>query len=125
MFIIQVLYKIIMTLTKVAILLLYLRIFGVHTKFRWACIILMAFTIMAGIAFTTPTIWQCSPIKGFWDRSIPHKCIGNHAWRTIYSVLNIVTDFLIFFLPIQQIIRLQLVLRDKIAMIFIFSIGAL
>lgn len=114
-----------MSLTKAAILLLYIRIFGVHTKFRWACISLLVFTIMAGIAFTAPTIWQCSPIRAFWDRSIPHKCIGNNAWRQIYSVINIVTDFLIFFLPIQQIVRLQLVLRDKIAMGFIFSVGAL
>ncbi|EER28470.1 hypothetical protein CPC735_063430 [Coccidioides posadasii C735 delta SOWgp] len=117
-------YKIVISLTKVAILLLYLRLFSVQKVFRWLCYALIALTVLSGIAYTPLTIWQCSPVQAFWDRSIPHQCIGNQHWRLSYSVINIGTDFLILFLPIQRIFCLQLERRDKIALIFIFSLGA-
>ncbi|EFW17844.1 hypothetical protein D8B26_004819 [Coccidioides posadasii str. Silveira] len=122
--IVQVIYKIVISLTKVAILLLYLRLFSVQKVFRWLCYALIALTVLSGIAYTPLTIWQCSPVQAFWDRSIPHQCIGNQHWRLSYSVINIGTDFLILFLPIQRIFCLQLERRDKIALIFIFSLGA-
>ncbi|DAA77534.1 TPA_exp: Uncharacterized protein A8136_6080 [Trichophyton benhamiae CBS 112371] len=73
----QVLYKLVICLAKVSILLLYLRIFYVHQYFRRICICLVVFTILSGIAFIPPTIWQCSPVEAYWDRSIPHTCLSS------------------------------------------------
>ncbi|KAI1964849.1 hypothetical protein LOZ58_001540 [Ophidiomyces ophidiicola] len=73
----------------------------------------MAFSIASAITFTPPTIWQCSPVTSFWDRSIPHTCLKTDVWRMVFSVCNIVTDILILILPIHQILHLQLELRDK------------
>lgn len=119
----QVIYKVVICLIKVSILQLYLRIFYVHRVFRWLCFVLIAITVLGSAAFIPPTIWQCRPITAFWDRSIPHKCVSSQASWLSYAVINIVTDFLILVLPIQQILRLQLKKTDKIALILVFLLG--
>ncbi|KAM5449378.1 hypothetical protein MaudCBS49596_004859 [Microsporum audouinii] len=123
LYILQVSYKISLSLIKISFLLLFIRIFSVQKLFVWACYVLMAITAAAGIAFTFPTVFQCRPIKAYWDRSVPHKCIENAAWRVSYALLNVVTDFLIFLLPIRETMLLRSNIKDKIMLIFIFSLG--
>ncbi|EFQ99998.1 integral membrane protein [Nannizzia gypsea CBS 118893] len=123
LYILQVLYKPALGLIKIAFLFLYLRIFYVQKWFRWSCYFLMGLTVLMTIGFTCPSVWQCKPISAYWDRSIPHKCIENAQWRIVYSGLNVATDFLIFLLPIKQAIALPMRMRDKLAVICIFSLG--
>ncbi|KAK2841616.1 hypothetical protein FQN49_006077, partial [Arthroderma sp. PD_2] len=120
----QVLYKLVICLAKVSILFLYLRIFYVHQYFRRICICLIVFTVCSGIAFIPPTIWQCSPVSAYWDRSIPHKCLSSFPNWLSYAIINITTDVILLILPIQQILRLQLTKRDKIALILVFLLGS-
>ncbi|KDB20632.1 hypothetical protein H109_07385, partial [Trichophyton interdigitale MR816] len=120
----QVLYKLVICLAKVSILLLYLRIFYVHQYFRRICICLVVFTILSGIAFIPPTIWQCSPVEAYWDRSIPHTCLSSFPNWLSYAIINITTDVILLVLPVQQILRLQLTKRDKIALILVFLLGS-
>ncbi|EEQ34991.1 uncharacterized protein MCYG_07810 [Microsporum canis CBS 113480] len=120
----QVLYKLVICLAKVSILLLYLRIFYVHQYFRRICICLIVFTICSGIAFIPPTIWQCSPVAAYWDRSIPHTCLSSFPNWLSYAIINITTDVILLILPVQQILRLQLTKRDKIALILVFLLGS-
>ncbi|EFW21820.1 conserved hypothetical protein [Coccidioides posadasii str. Silveira] len=123
LFVCQVLYKVVICLTKVSILLLYVRVFSIAKNFTRCCIAMIVFTIISGIAFLGPTIWQCRPIASYWDRSIKHVCISNHATWLSYALINIITDFMILLLPVQQVLRLQLKLRDKISIIMIFMLG--
>ncbi|KAF3895819.1 putative Plasma membrane protein Pth11-like [Trichophyton interdigitale] len=120
----QVLYKLVICLAKVSILLLYLRIFYVHQYFRRICICLVVFTILSGIAFIPPTIWQCSPVEAYWDRSIPHTCLSSFPNWLSYAIINITTNVILLVLPVQQILRLQLTKRDKIALILVFLLGS-
>ncbi|KAL2359488.1 hypothetical protein RJZ56_007656 [Blastomyces dermatitidis] len=106
-FVAQVLYKVILCLTKTSIVLLYLRVFYAQKSFRWTCYVLIAFNIVSGIAFIPPTIWQCSPVHAFWDRSVPHRCIKNLANWLSYALINILTDVAILILPIRQVMHLQ------------------
>ncbi|EGE85629.1 integral membrane protein [Blastomyces dermatitidis ATCC 18188] len=122
-FVAQVLYKVILCLTKTSIVLLYLRVFYAQKSFRWTCYVLIAFNIVSGIAFIPPTIWQCSPVHAFWDRSVPHRCIKNLANWLSYALINILTDVAILILPIRQVMHLQLRRNDKIAVIFVFALG--
>ncbi|EEH23269.2 hypothetical protein PABG_05480 [Paracoccidioides brasiliensis Pb03] len=121
----QVFYKIVITLTKMSILFLYLRIFYIEAYFRWACTALNVFIAACGTAFVLATIWQCHPMAAFWDKSIPaFRCADNHAFWLSYSVINIITDILILILPLQEVLRLQLRCRDKFALVLVFSLGA-
>ncbi|PGG96883.1 hypothetical protein GX51_07620 [Blastomyces parvus] len=122
-FIAQVLYKVILCLTKTSIVLLYLRIFYAQQFFRWACYALIIFNIVSGIAYIPPTIWQCSPVYAFWDRSVSHRCINNLGSWLSYALINILTDLAILILPIRQVMHLQLRKNDKIAVVFVFALG--
>ncbi|OJD15152.1 hypothetical protein AJ78_04577 [Emergomyces pasteurianus Ep9510] len=123
LFVAQVSYKAVVCLSKTSIVLLYLRIFYTQRSFRWACYFIIGFNIVSGIAYIPPTIWQCSPVHSFWDRSVPHRCINNMANWLSYALINIITDVVILILPIQQVIHLQLRRNDKIAIIFVFALG--
>ncbi|EEH39877.2 hypothetical protein PAAG_02066 [Paracoccidioides lutzii Pb01] len=120
----QVMYKFVICFTKTSILLLYLRAFYVRRYFRWGCYLMITFTVATGIAYIPPTIWQCTPVASFWDRSIPHNCISNRPSWLSYTLVNILSDFMILILPIQEVLRLQLKTRDKVAVIMIFAVGA-
>ena len=90
------------------------------------CYLVMAFCIAAGIAFVLVTIWQCSPIAAFWDRTIRGShCFHSEAFWFSYSLINIVTDVAILALPLRQIFALELALRDKWGLVGIFSLGTL
>ncbi|EEQ35102.1 hypothetical protein McanMca71_001710 [Microsporum canis] len=119
----QVLFKLIIGLTKASILFLYLRVFAANKYFRWACISLIIFSSLASIAYVFPTLFQCRPLAAFWDRTIPHECMNDLGIWLSYALINIITDILIFALPIYYISRLSLEFRDKIALIFVFLLG--
>lgn len=119
-------YKVVIALSKSSIILLYIRVFYVEKYFRWVCYGFLACTVSSGIAFTLSTIWQCTPLRAFWQRELPeYYCVDNFSFWLSFSVINIVTDFAMLILPIQQVIRLKLSQRDKIAIILVFALGAL
>ncbi|KAK2865109.1 hypothetical protein FQN49_003901 [Arthroderma sp. PD_2] len=120
----QVFYKLVIVFAKCSIVFLYLRIFSIEKSFRWACNALILVNLLSGFAFIIATVFQCRPVKAFWDRSIPnYTCIDHFSFWMSYSVINIITDFIILCLPIQQIARLQLRKEDKVALIFVFGLG--
>ncbi|KAK2736393.1 hypothetical protein FQN57_000770 [Myotisia sp. PD_48] len=119
----QVLYKIILGFEKLSVLFFYLRLFYVDKKFRVACISVIVFVIVSSIAYIPPTVWQCSPIAAFWDRSIPHKCLTPLPIWLSYAIINIVADIVVLALPIHQVLKLQLSLRDKVGVILVFALG--
>lgn len=109
-----------------SILFLYLRIFYIERYFRWACTILNVLTGAHGIAFVLTTIWQCHPMAGFWDKSIPgFYCVKIYPFWLSFSVVNIITEVVMLVLPVQEILRLSLRYREKLALVVVFSLGAL
>lgn len=111
-------------------LFLYLRIFP-SKPFKHACYTLIALVTASGIAFTLVTIWQCKPIPAFWDKSLlgpahpGNHCFDSEAFWFSYSVINIILDFFILLLPVHEILKLQLPMREKIALIGVFGLGLL
>ncbi|KLJ11087.1 hypothetical protein EMPG_13607 [Blastomyces silverae] len=121
----QVFYKIVITLAKMSIPFLYMRIFYIERYMRWACISLNIFIGAHGIAFVLATIWQCDPMAGFWDKSIPgFQCVNNHPFWLSFSVINISTDVVMLVLPVQEVLRLKRRRREKFGLVLVFSLGA-
>ncbi|OJD13330.1 hypothetical protein AJ78_06208 [Emergomyces pasteurianus Ep9510] len=121
----QVLYKIVVTLAKMSILLLYVRTFYIERYFRRACTLLNIFIATHGTAFVLATIWQCEPVAGFWDKSIPgFRCVKTLPFWLSFSVINITTDVIILVLPVQEILRLNLRLEEKLALSLVFTLAA-
>lgn len=121
----QVFYKIVLGLNKISMLCLYLRIF-IAKYFRWLCYASLVVVIGWAVGSTVATIFQCVPIAGFWDKSIEDaRCIHSDAFWYSYGITNIITDAIIFALPMREVSMLHLPRREKIGIMLVFLMGAL
>lgn len=109
---------------KVTLLLQYYRIFSVQTYRR---IYIGAIVLVScwGISQLLIGIFMCTPIAGFWDKSLNPKCIPNFPQYYINAAGNIITDIMVFVLPMPVIKHLNLPQRQRILLYGIFSIGFL
>ena len=71
-----VIYNLALFLTKISILLQYLRIFP-YRLFRILCLSLMAFIFAWSCWTVIGAIFFCRPVEFFWDKTIPDgKCFS-------------------------------------------------
>ncbi|KAF2097474.1 hypothetical protein NA57DRAFT_77731 [Rhizodiscina lignyota] len=119
----QVVYKLVITLDKVAILCMYYRIFQVNQGFRIAAHCVNAFIILSGIAYILATIFQCTPVSGTWNKTINPKCINSEAFWISYATINIFTDLVLLILPVRQVMRLKLSRLEKLGLCLVFCTG--
>jgi rhodopsin domain-containing protein len=123
-FIAQTPYKITVGLNKVAIILLYLRIF-ISKNFRIAAYVVLFILTAWTIGTVGATIGQCVPIQAAWDKNVKAQCINSDRFWVAYAVGNILTDVLVLALPIPSILSLKLNMRDKVLLCGIFLLGGL
>ncbi|RFU71915.1 integral membrane [Trichoderma arundinaceum] len=119
----QIFYKLTINLTKMSIVLLYLRIF-VQKWFRISCYILLGIVTAYAIASTSMSIWQCNPIRGAWDKSVNPTCISLTKNWYANAGYSIATDVLILALPMQPIWASKLPINQKRALMFVFALGS-
>ncbi|KAF7171023.1 hypothetical protein CNMCM5623_003509 [Aspergillus felis] len=119
----QIVYKVVITVNKISFLCLYLRIF-IQPVFRRVCYGGIAFLSAWGLAYILVTIFQCTPVAAFWDKTISKKsCVNSKAQWLSYAVINIVCDVAILALPIYPVSKLHLAQGKKIALAVIFGMG--
>ncbi|KAL8974426.1 MAG: hypothetical protein Q9197_001331 [Variospora fuerteventurae] len=123
-YIAQVVYKIVVGFNKISILMLYLRIF-ISKPFRLACYINLGIVAAFTIGSVFATILQCIPIKASWNRDMEATCTNSASFWIAFAVINILTDAIILFLPMREVLHLQLGRREKIGLLALFSLGAL
>ncbi|TDZ16005.1 Satratoxin biosynthesis SC1 cluster protein 4 [Colletotrichum orbiculare MAFF 240422] len=68
-------------------------------------------------------IFNCTPIPAFWDDSVEGTCIPNYPLWYINAGGNIVTDLLVFVLPLPAIGNLKLAKGQKLVLLGIFCLG--
>lgn len=123
LFVCEILYTISLCLTKSSILLLYHRLFG-RSSIRKPLIILGFIVTGWGVAVVATTIFQCSPVEGFWDKSVNPRCsVDVYAFFIGNAVPNIVTDWALLLLPIPYIWRLHQNRFEKLGLCGIFMLG--
>ena len=109
--------------TKISILMLYRRIL----TFPWVKIsttVLLTITIICGVWTLVSVLTACVPLSAFWDRSVKGVC-HDYRWYASTSIMHILTDFLIYLLPIPAIKTLRLRFRLKTLLYFLFTFGFL
>ncbi|RJE22605.1 integral membrane protein [Aspergillus sclerotialis] len=128
----QVLFSWASTLTKLSLLWFCRRLLGTGSKggyrlYNWCYIGGLAFVALCCILFTFIDIFQCSPVKAYWEVNpkYPHSCMNGGAIVFAASVVNIFTDFLATVLPMPLIWSLKLPTRQRLAVISIFGLGIL
>lgn len=70
-------------------------------------------------------MFPCTPIKSFWDRDIKGKCLDIRAVGFANSANAIVQDLIILVLPMPSLFKLQMKKWRKVAVTFMFAVGAL
>ena len=117
-------YTITLVLAKISILYLYRSIFP-GRDFRIATNLIGAFVLCWGISVPLITIFSCKPIDGSWDITVPSSCINRRNLFIGFAVLNILADVFILALPMREVWRLQVALRQKLMISGMFLLGGL
>jgi hypothetical protein len=123
-FIAQTPYKIVVGLNKVSAILFCQRIF-VGNTFQYTCWTCTAIIVGWNVAAIAATILQCIPIAGSWDKTILATCIDSRAFWVAYAVGNILTDAMVLALPIPQVLKLRLKLRERVMVCGVFLLGGM
>ncbi|OJJ42738.1 hypothetical protein ASPZODRAFT_76364, partial [Penicilliopsis zonata CBS 506.65] len=122
-YIVSHLYNVGLATVKLGILALYYRIFAV-ASFRRA---VLACALVIGLWIFTIEIFMgllCRPLAHYWDSAhVKGKCFDATAMTYYVNTSNMITDIVIFALPIPVILRLRTSKHNRVALIAIFSIG--
>lgn len=125
LFIVEILYTLSICFTKYSILMFYWRIFGM-SNIRYP-IYLIAFVVTGwGLGVILTTIFQCLPVHGFWDKTIPSHCgVNVNNFFIGNAVPNILTDWALLTLPLPYVWKLQRSASQKLALTGVFIMGGL
>ncbi|KAH8651814.1 hypothetical protein BGZ60DRAFT_533691 [Tricladium varicosporioides] len=107
---------------KTAFILTYLRIFPLK-RVRLSCYILLSVVICFGLWLFFGSVFSCNPIAKYWDPRIPGTCLDSYGLWLGNSIVNILTDFAIFLLPIPVIKSLNLAKKLKWSLMIVFAFG--
>lgn len=108
---------------KIAFLLQYYRVFAV-TKIRRIILVCMVLITGWSLSQLFISIFTCTPIHRFWDRTVTTgSCIAAIPQWYINAGGNIITDIIIFLLPMPVLKNINLRRPQKIIVMGIFSLG--
>ncbi|KAE8864144.1 hypothetical protein PTNB29_04108 [Pyrenophora teres f. teres] len=123
----QVLFTLITTFMKVAILLTYFRIFPAKLD-RWFCRLMIGYTVSLNIACFFVILFQCSPASTYWEvfkYFHTAKCLNIKAIYYFHGSQNTLSDFLIFLWPAKNLLSVQVSLRQRLTLTSMFSLGVI
>lgn len=110
---------------KTSILLFLTRVFA---PFRRAVIGIYIF-IGFMLAYYLPVVIIksiiCHPVRLFWDHDVSGKCFNQRALILADSVISVLSDLIIFALPLPLASDLHMPLKKKLRVAAIFSAGGL
>ncbi|TDZ46145.1 hypothetical protein CTRI78_v008981 [Colletotrichum trifolii] len=121
----QLLWAISLSLCKIAILLLYARIFTTRGMVLFtrtvAGFIMMWTVVVISIAF-----FICRPLSDHWSLDLKNRSCGNQtAADSTMGFLNIITDVAVLLMPVSRLWRLRIEIYKKMALVVAFSLGIL
>ena len=121
---VQILWAVSLSLCKISILFMYARIFTMVTMVRLS-LVTAAFIAAWALATILSGFLICRPFALNWDQTLDGTCGNQVLSYTITGSLNLVTDVVVFVLPIPYLWGLQLKLYKKITLLCTFSMGLL
>jgi hypothetical protein len=120
-----IIYLLCLTFTKLSILCLYIRVLT-YDYVRRAAKVMLAVVVITHLYILATLFTACIPLSAFWELDPvkranaychPIKIYWSHAG------LNIVTDFLIFILPLTVLHKIRTSRPQKVALLIIFLLA--
>ena len=121
----EILYGPIIFAVKLAILLLFLRVFQPIRRTYIALHLLLWGNLLIYTAGTFLEIFQCSPIRKKWYPAWPGQCVDQRALQLASSAVNIASDISILVLPIMSVWDLNTTRKRKAGLFLVFGFGIL
>ncbi|GKT83808.1 CFEM domain-containing protein [Colletotrichum tofieldiae] len=121
----ELLYLGALPVTKISILLFYLKIFP-KREIKLGCWVLIGLNVAYFIVFELISIFQCTPVEGAWrawDKEFPAKCnnINIQGWAA--AIANILLDLATLILPLRELYNLSLSTKKKVMVMMMFCVG--
>ncbi|KAK4176027.1 hypothetical protein QBC36DRAFT_387776 [Triangularia setosa] len=117
-------YLLTLLLTKLSILLLYLRLLSYQNSRYLVHFILSVVLLTNGLWTLSTVVTACLPLAAFWDKaSYPNAYCHPRSFWLGNTGLHIGTDILLYVLPLPVIVNLQMRRRQKVALYGIFALG--
>lgn len=113
-----------MTLIKLSILYLYVRLFGVRKNFKILCYVQMALVLVGAVVSEFLFLFQCAPIHAAWavDRT-GASCFQFSRLFLGVNIVNVTMDVWILCTPIYPIWKLKLSVRKRILVSSVMAVG--
>ncbi|KAI1759217.1 hypothetical protein GGR53DRAFT_471547 [Hypoxylon sp. FL1150] len=121
-------YNVTMIVLKAAILIQWARIFspGSRKMFFWLCYSVAALNAVFYLVTILTDLLHCTPVQYHWDQTIPGGHCGNDDLLSpLSAAINVFLDLIILVLPQKVIWRLNMSLKKKIGVSFVFLSGIL
>ncbi|OJJ48627.1 hypothetical protein ASPZODRAFT_130726 [Penicilliopsis zonata CBS 506.65] len=84
----------------------------------------MGVLILFGLWAVVGAFFFCNPVHAFWDQTIRHpSCLPQKEVWFFNASMNIVTDLVIFLLPMPLLSVTHMPFKQKLAVMSMFSIG--
>ncbi len=110
---------------KISIILLYLRVFGVNRRFRWACYLLGSIVVAYCLLCTMIILIRCTPVSANWNLRTKGKCVKLIPVLIVIGGFNIATDVTLLVLPVPLIWKLRLPWPKRLGVFAAFATGIL
>lgn len=109
---------------KLSLLTLYTRLFGVNTAFKRSCYILSGLIITYCVACTPMYILGCVPSGARTIAQVDNgECVRTIPLNIAVGALNIATDTALIALPVPMVMRLQIGIGKRLALLGCFATG--
>ncbi|KAI0593323.1 hypothetical protein F4775DRAFT_578575 [Biscogniauxia sp. FL1348] len=120
---ISIMYNVTLLLIKFSLFFQYYRLVKEIPRYSVAYLVIMGLVGCWSIVQILLIVFACFPIQGYWDLSVPSKCIGHAELVWMTSGGNIATDVIVLLLPMPVVWKLNLKKGRKWAILGIFSLG--
>jgi hypothetical protein len=124
----NLIYLSIIGITKLSVLIFYLRIFP-SQAFKVACHVIISWIGFWTVVIVLVSSLRCIPVPFLWvgwTGTITNEtCLNVNALIYSSSAINITQDVMVLLLPFPWLVKLNVSLRKKISILLIFSLGIL
>ncbi|KAL4755526.1 hypothetical protein BDW72DRAFT_3077 [Aspergillus terricola var. indicus] len=117
------LYNLSLNLTKVSMVLLYMRLFP-SRHYQIMLKILLGLVACTGLYMVFGTLFVCVPVHTFWERrNVDENCVSRAVVWYLTAALQIAGDLTLVILPMPKLFRLRVPTRQKVCLILVFALG--
>ncbi|KAG2413164.1 hypothetical protein HFD88_002353 [Aspergillus terreus] len=86
-------------------------------------LVMLGIVASQATSFVLVAAFQCQPIDKAWASTKPGKCVNINIFYLANAALNILTDLMTYTLPLGVIFKLQMPVKQKVALGMILCLG--